>query len=96
MTSIRQKLERQFKRAQKENDVALARLRSVNPLICDVKPLERRIFYDTTWCVVTTQGSVTITRYDTETLASLCETLAGATTVESIRALDMKNQIFYD
>lgn len=96
MTSIRQKLERQFKRAEKENDRALSRLRSANPFICDVKALGRRVFYDTTWRVVTAQGSVTITRYDTETLADFCEALTNATTVESVRALDMKNRIFYD
>lgn len=91
----RLRLNRRKKRVDK-NTEALSRLTHVNPFIRDIEALEYRAFYDSTWRITTAQGTTTIIRDDTETLASLCEALTNTTKIEDIRVLDMKNQILYD
>ncbi len=59
-----------------------------------------RPFYDSKWAITGTENgsdfSLSITRYDTETLNRLFDKISEATSVSEIRALDMRDKIYYD
>lgn len=78
-------------------------LSSANGLMVELKLLETRMFYDTTWQVIVHQNgneiaNVKIVRQDDESMQNLDKQIRslGNISNETILSLDEKSKIYYD
>lgn len=71
-----------------------------NLVIFNINRIAYRPFYDSKWKISGAENgfdfSLSITRFDTETLNRLFDKISEAATVSEIRALNMRDRIYYD
>ena len=71
-----------------------------NITIFNINRVAYRPFYDSKWEIAGTENgsdfSLSITRYDTETFSRLFEKICEISSVSEIRALNMRDRIYYD
>lgn len=77
-------------------DQAKADILKYNPFILDIKRIEDRMCYDSTWLIRTSDGDVKVIRDDNETYARFCPCLISAKTIADIKAFDRHDFIYYD
>lgn len=61
-----------------------------------IELVSKRPFYDTVWNILTSDGPVTITRFDDDTFADIQRLLSHAHCIEDVKWLDRKDVIWYD
>jgi hypothetical protein len=63
----------------------------------ELRKVEKRMFYDSTWTIDTNQGCIErLTRDDSETYDNLKELIERCNNIEEVKNLDMRNKIYYD
>lgn len=75
-------------------------IRNGNLVIFNINRIAYRPFYDSKWEVTGTENgsdfTLFVTRFDTETFSQLFEEICETSSVSEIRALDMRERIYYD
>lgn len=69
-------------------------------VIFNINRIAHRPFYDSKWEITGTENgsdfTLFVTRFDTETFSRLFEKIYETSSVSEIRALDMRERIYYD
>ncbi len=88
------------------NPISELKIRETFPIInsditiYNVRKIAHRMFYDSQWEIVGTENgsdfTLSIIRGDTETFSHLFGKICEISSISEIRALDMRDKIYYD